>query len=383
MPPSNLARVWTLGLTAVLVHLCLYPWQFDVARTWQLSPPAWPLKRVEWVDCVVNLLVYLPWGILACWTGPWAVARASWRILGVAVAGGALSLLIESLQVYIPSRVASVRDVMLNAAGAAAGAALSHGLAPYLLRRPAVGLFGVFSVCWIVWLAFPFLPLFRFFKLTAAWESLRHPSFSLIAAGDTWFAAAAIWQAGQGSIPAAARAILLFGTLGAASLVTGLTLQPDRLAAAALAVAAVCFFPARFTPARFFLAGLGWIVCRQLYPWAWQEEAIPFHWLPLAGIGDSFHDSYLRILAGKLLIYATVIEQGWRAAPGAPRGAAILIVLVLLTLTEALQTHIPGRSPETTDGLLALVGAGLLAAAGPRQSRAAAHTPTGEAKALQ
>src|SRR5690606_11005048 len=73
-------------------------------------------------DAVSNVLLFMPWGGLFAFrraqrgAGAWAV------ILGATVGGMALSLLVETCQLFAPGRTTSPIELATNTAGAALGA---------------------------------------------------------------------------------------------------------------------------------------------------------------------------------------------------------------------------------------------------------------------
>ncbi|HRX86615.1 MAG TPA: VanZ family protein [Phycisphaerae bacterium] len=83
-----------------------------------------PADRLHIPDMVANVAVFLPVGLLT----RALLRRARWGALGSAagavLAGGALSLLVETAQVYCVHRTSSAVDLVCNVAGATAGALL-------------------------------------------------------------------------------------------------------------------------------------------------------------------------------------------------------------------------------------------------------------------
>ena len=85
----------------------------------------WPPRWVRY-DIISNLVAYLPFGFF--------VASAQHRrspagTLSVAIAAGALlSFTMEALQMFLPTRDASIADLLSNATGAALGGALALAL---------------------------------------------------------------------------------------------------------------------------------------------------------------------------------------------------------------------------------------------------------------
>jgi len=122
---------WPLALLFIglVVYASLYPftgWRVQGVSTlsWALAP--WPQYWTGF-DLASNFLGYLPLGFLLAV----AALRSGWRLgaWGWGVGGPALlSLVVESLQTFLPMRVPSNVDFCLNAAGGALGAAVAVGL---------------------------------------------------------------------------------------------------------------------------------------------------------------------------------------------------------------------------------------------------------------
>ena len=143
----TLAWPLALALACLVVYASLYP--FSPWRDQGLSPWSFllaPLPRY-WTgfDVAVNVLGYVPLGFFLAlsvlrgpgWTWPVSIATA---------AAALLSLLMETVQVYLPSRVPSNVDFALNALGAWLGA-----VAAYLLERwGALQRWGEFRRRWFV-----------------------------------------------------------------------------------------------------------------------------------------------------------------------------------------------------------------------------------------
>jgi VanZ family protein len=127
------ARRLLLGLLltygGLVVFGSLYPWS-----GW--TPPAaghWEkflavsLPQASTADMVTNFLVYMPWGLLFMLS-----LGQRYRVffaVGLTVLSGALlSVSLEYLQLYLPGRVASLLDIVLNLAGTLGGALLATGL---------------------------------------------------------------------------------------------------------------------------------------------------------------------------------------------------------------------------------------------------------------
>ncbi len=108
-----------------------------------LTAPLW--QSYEWFDAVVNLLAYIPFGLLL---GLILHTRfgAGWSLLLATLGGIALSASMEYTQMYLPSRVSSNLDLLTNSISTLAGALLAVSIAPRAwfalhLRRMRMQLF--------------------------------------------------------------------------------------------------------------------------------------------------------------------------------------------------------------------------------------------------
>lgn len=122
-----------VAYTLLIVHASLNPftgWRLPEAGMLAFLA-VWP-RYLTAFDIVVNVAAYVPFGVLL------AVAlarrlRHPELLIAVTAAGALLSLSLEALQSLLPGRIASVVDLIANAAGAALGA-----LAGPWLRHPPV-----------------------------------------------------------------------------------------------------------------------------------------------------------------------------------------------------------------------------------------------------
>ena len=113
----------SLALVCVIVYASLYP--FFEWRDQGISPLGFlaaPLPRY-WTgfDVGVNLLGYAPLGFLLA-SSALRGRHRRWAVMLAVLGAGGLSLAMETLQAYLPSRVASNADLALNTLGALLGA---------------------------------------------------------------------------------------------------------------------------------------------------------------------------------------------------------------------------------------------------------------------
>src|ERR1035438_2554446 len=103
----------------------IIPRSFDVPDKEMLTSPVKEFEptRIYFNDVIVNILGFMPLGAILCVY--FSLMRSRSRsILYATLIGGVLSLAIEVLQTYIPSRGSGMTDIMTNTAGALLGAAI-------------------------------------------------------------------------------------------------------------------------------------------------------------------------------------------------------------------------------------------------------------------
>lgn len=120
--PPTLIRVLWLTVAAAIAYLSLYP-----LTGWRLRQPS--LFDFLWQgfptyyshsDVVTNVAAYVIFGVL--FALGWHTRQRPWlAALLATVAGALLSLLLESMQSYLPTRVPSLLDLVANVSGAFIG----------------------------------------------------------------------------------------------------------------------------------------------------------------------------------------------------------------------------------------------------------------------
>ena len=133
-PRSSLARTSLVAYAVLLIYGSLSPW--TGWRALGVNPLAflgapWP-AYVTGFDLALNVLAYVPLGLLLALALHPRPRRLP-AILAATAAAACLSVLIESVQNYLPARIASNLDVLTNVAGAALGALAGTALAPALV----------------------------------------------------------------------------------------------------------------------------------------------------------------------------------------------------------------------------------------------------------
>jgi len=233
-------------IVALILYVSLYPFRFDAdgpAVTEVLRQLSW--ARASRGDMLNNVLLYVPLGFCIAL----AVEPRFGRLAGISagLAGGALlSLTMELMQGSIATRVPSLTDLSLNAAGALAGAiggsawhALGARMTPQANpagRSGAIAL--VVLVLWLIARLWPFVPDASLRQLKRAVRPLFSPEIGwtdLAAFFVGWLVVAqAVFHLARRQRSVDAFLIVIAAVLVGRTFTAGNTLEFAELAAIAL-----------------------------------------------------------------------------------------------------------------------------------------------------
>ena len=140
---------WPLSLlyAALIVYASLYPfadWRDQGIEPWAYLWQPFP-KYWTGFDVAINVLGYAPFGFLLALSAL-RTGRSRHAVVVASVTGSAMAFLMEGFQSYLPSRVPSNVDFLLNAAGICTGA----GLAALLEKAGALARWNRIRERWFV-----------------------------------------------------------------------------------------------------------------------------------------------------------------------------------------------------------------------------------------
>jgi VanZ family protein len=124
---SRLVRYLAVAYLGLVVYASLYPfagWRAPLGDPAAFVLADWPFY-ITASDVILNVLAYVPLGLLLTLVFMGRMPRSAAALLGL-LSGALVSLLLELLQVYLPTRIPSNVDLLTNAGGSAIGALAAH-----------------------------------------------------------------------------------------------------------------------------------------------------------------------------------------------------------------------------------------------------------------
>jgi VanZ family protein len=365
---------------AIIAYGSLYPFHFEITEraanplltVWQGWPAEWTRYIVR--DVFLNVFLYIPLGLAAAMV---FLRRHSGKVAAIAAIGltFAVSVSIELLQVYEPRRDPSSLDVLTNSVGGAIGiliALLNEHRIRALVKAPQRGLRGAAAVLLAAWAVQQFYPLFPDIGRAHLYDSLstllhtRHLSPVNVWLGIAeWFAVGIALESLFEQMGTAWLAALMLFSLGAQMVIIDRIVSAEEVVAAVIALGLWAFSPrvSRVRWCAWLLISA--ILLSELRPFYFLSVPQPFSWIPFAATLEAGRDSAVIVIARKAFDYGALVFAlrcaGWAWL------RAGLVVALPLAAAEAIQTYLPGRTPEITDPLLALLMMLLMMIASPRK----------------
>jgi VanZ family protein len=374
-----------LGYAALVAYGSLYPFAGGTSSPHPLAFLAhgWSGTQISLGDLGTNLLAYIPFGILAYRFLATRIRPASALCLTIILAL-ALSLTMEVLQAFVPTRVQSYYDLVLNTLGGAGGAIVARlhggdGRVPAVLRSArsewivngrSADLGLVALGAWFLSRVLPLVPSIDVgkirFGLAALSRAIVDPrtfdGWHALSEVLTWAGLALIGRSlvRPGRSGALALAVVASAILAAQIVIVGRQLLPEvvvgcggGLMIAALLGRADVTVRAN---AAFFLVFAGFCIAENLA--VGTGTLHPFTWIPFGVKLDNTLAGIESLLETIGLTAALAWSARTGAGPQAARwlawGAGLLVGGGALAL-EIGQRNVPGRTGDVTTPLLVVV----------------------------
>jgi VanZ family protein len=358
-------------VVVLIVYGSLYPWHFvppDLTANpfWILLHSSHEMPfRYLLRDIIVNISLYIPLGF----AGHLAFRQSRWPAFSIyapVLLGLLLSTTMELTQLLVPTRDTSIADVVTNVIGSGIGvmlglvfeAIVARNRWPSRTRNYRVADRGalILAFCWAAWLLFPLFPALNSFELSRRLALFEHSRLfdpvPLVSAAASWYAAGLLLTAAA-RVPPAWLALTLL-VIPSQFLIADRQPLPSLLLGA---IVGVVLFLARHrsgapskAEAWVFLAV---IAVRGLAPFHFVAAPAPFNWVPFVPMLSGDWQSLAGVLLEKTFYYGTAI---WLLrASGLKWMPSVIAVAAVLASIEIVQIHLPGRVPETTDPVLAIL----------------------------
>lgn len=363
---------------AFIVYGSLYPFHFqagalgEAIRTLFLSHD---MAKQPPSGLVANIALYIPLGLFG--VAAQSDSRARWLRIAVAtLIGTGLCLGIEIIQFFDAGRMTTLTDVYPNIGGTLLGGLLAAPLTRYLsgpihLRAPARQVAVLIILLFLAYRLFPYVPTL---DLHAYWRALKPVVLApQPAAFDSarylviWLVVALMLADLTGT--RRSRWLIAVAVLAVAAAKIGIT--HNHLSASELIAlpCVVLVWQALASASRRRACGvlallLALIVLgERLLPFDWQSSGHGFGWIPFYSVLHGSMATNTQALAEKLFLYTSLV---WLLRGlGLRYTAAGAFVAVGLFLASLLETHLPGRSAEITDAVIAIVATRVLASLAP------------------
>lgn len=380
MPDDSLRTArWLLSVVVFLiVYGSLYPFRFEDAGAGDIGDL---LARLPWArttrsDIAANVLLYLPFGACLAWMLAGRLGGLP-ALIVTTLLGTLLATLIEVAQIYETRRVASLADVVFNAAGTLAGGAIAlsvltaqrrprhHPLAPALAQPIATALL-------LLWVGYRLAP-FAIALDPAEWRASLAP---LATDPRDWVSGAGIaryliaWLiVGQAIITirrgrGATRtlAICMMAVIAGMVLIAGKAIDPAELVAMLMAL--VLSWPlgrlqAPRATALLAVALATLLVLDGLMPFDFAVDPDAFGLVPFRDSLARYRSTNLLDMFLKCFLYGALV---WLLVQARLRVAVATVLAGGLVLgIEFLQVWLPGKPADITDPLMVVAAGGLLA----------------------
>jgi VanZ family protein len=373
LPPPLVRPSHGLALVLCLIaYFSLYPWQILDVRTPILRGFEPFDGRTPYVDAVINVFFYVPVGWVAALLHPNGRIPLS-TASRLTVLGAALSLGMETIQAWVPGRDSTIQDVYINVAGTAIGVLTAPVLARHLatagrriaFREPHAVLPLALVSAWLIGQWFPFLPILHVSRFNESLSRLFRTApldwIDFLGAITTALLLSRLVRASL-SPPAWQRALWIIAFVMPAQLFLVVQAPPWPLILIswfALLFSAVVAARLRHEDAWLVAITMVWIGARCFFPFHFGWNVGVFHWMPFTAFVSRGGDDAIRLVCNNVFLYGATLWLLHKI--GLAMREAAIVLAGFLFVGEMAQLRLPGRISESTDIVLTIILAGVLA----------------------
>ena len=331
-------------------------------------------------DLLGNVILFVPIGFI----GMLALGRDATparRFLIVCAVGGLTALLLQVMQLFLPTRDENLQDVVWNLLGIAIGSMLARRVDRHVAQpgrfSEQVSLVPLTLVgAWLVYKLLPFVPSI---DLQSIKDSVKPLLFGPISATAlvhdiaAWLAVAYLLRGMRDDIRLDVFLPLLIAAVLCLEVVIVDNVIDKSDVVGALVAILAWWALQQYTHRQegtLLLILFGMLALTGVAPFDPRLEPAAFKWMPFQGFLEGSMYVNTQSAAEKVFLYGSLVYLLWRARVSVIGGVAIAFSFVLAI--EFAQTFLIGRTPEITDPLLVVFAALALVAVERHQGAAVA-----------
>lgn len=369
--PTRGRAVWVGAIVAMIAYGSLFPFNFTNPVSQTAAWENFLLQRSIWTsrgDILGNIALFMPLGAAWCaFQAPAWTSTRSLRCATILVTGVAIAFLIQSAQLYLPSRSAALADVFWNTVGMLLGMSVGSQARNLNLLRVGDALRQRYDpvplmvlALWISAELVPFLPSLDF--------QLVRSNLSTVLAGTFNLAGLAL-HAGGALVAGRTFSILLGEREGSRWALAALILVgsakffivANPLDASSIAGLMIGYFASRtcgrLRPVRRDICALLLIftayALNALLPFDIADHPTLLNLIPFRNLLQGSMLDNSRGLLANLCLYAGFLSI--IRANGTSTVPASIVLGMLVALFECAQMYLAGRTPDITDPLLVML----------------------------
>ena len=352
-----------LAFTLFVIYGSLYPFDFTIPALGSdhfVKGIMGDLNAPRWSDLISNVILFIPFGFLgtARWVADSTITR---RFIHTFLAGTVLAVLLQGMQIYLPTRTPSLLDAICNTIGIMLGGFLFFPLraksfspisALSRVELLACGLMGIWALD-ALW------PVFPGFDMQTLKDGLKpllqlaiHSPLKILMTAVGWMILSHLWEfVRKDHLPP----WWLFGAMATMSALE-IGMEENALEWEEMLGSIMAFgwhLTTRTAPYRLecliiFVTAL--LAYQGLSPFAWRNTPQPFHWMPF-GVSIRGEPLYqISVMLEKCFWYGSL---AWLFTERqTPFRWTLGLLTGFLASIEFAQQYLIEHTPEITDPLI-------------------------------